>query len=366
MQALEEDPLAESDRWCAGLPYVGVRSMMPDERQAVTAIARGLLRSWWGILGILAALVLLPFALEGYRAPDIGPMASIVASAVAVLGFFASIVALVWRAHALWRARAPLLADITDGTVLEFAGTVSVTPGADADLAALVTAGVLQPGWTGDQRIAVLAVSRSVVYQDRRGSWQALRVRVRAVAAAPTYAMRAPVPHGIAVVTDPDKELVQRSLSAAEREEIRQYIRHVWRASWRRLFWLIPYSAIGVMLLLGWIRSGEHRLLGLVAPALIIFFIVRFVRRFAPALRRSTLLSRDLASGQVMTVQSRHHNEIGVGEIASPGAPAQEFLLRSRMVWTEGGRPASWRDLVSWNRQTHPTRSRFFKALRQL
>jgi hypothetical protein len=340
----EADLEPEPERWCAGLPFLDVRPMSPSERDAVATLARRQLRALWTALAIIAAIVSVPFLLGDYHAPDIGARASIWVTLAVLIGSYISIGVLLLRARDSWRVRSRFLADMADGNVFEFGGVVPPFKDIRVDQRALVDAGVIVPGRAEEQRIAVLAVTHSVIYLDVRGRWQAMGVRIRAAVAAPSYAMRASVPVQIAYALDPEKELVKRSLSAAERDEIRHYISQVKRGS-PRLIVLIPLLAIWVMLFVNWLRSPYHSILGMLGPAIGIFFLVRTGRRLTRVFRVTRRISRDLGTGWVFTVRPRPRPEPGVGEVIAPSAPVQEFLPLSGLPWTQNGRPAAWRNI---------------------
>jgi hypothetical protein len=340
----ETDLEPEPERWCAGLPFLDARPMSPTERDAVATLARRHLRAFSIALAGVAAIISVPFLLGDYHAPNIGAQASIWVSLAAGIGFFISNAVLLLRARDSWRARARLLGDIADGTVFEFSGVVPPAKDIRVDQRPLVDAGVIVPGQSGEQRIAVFAVTNNVIYRDARGHWQALGVRIRAAVAAPAYAMRAPVPRQIAYALDPEKELVKRSLSAAERDEIRHYIHQVKRGS-PRLILLIPMLAIWVMLFVSWLRTPYHSVLGMLGPAIGIFFLVRTGRRLVRVFRVTRRISRDLGTGWVFTVRPRPGPEPEVGDVVAPSAPVHEFLPLSGLAWTQNGRPAAWRNL---------------------
>ena len=344
MHAFREAGVApEPESWCAGFPLISARPMIQAEADAVTTLARRALRAWWRTIAILGAVLLLPLALRDYRAPNIGAWGAVIVSALVGLGYVFSILVTVRQAYVLWRTRARLLADRRQGTVLEFGGVLS-TVRSDESQRALLQAGVVTSGRSREQRFAVLPVSSGVIHRDARRGLQTVTVRVRNVAAPPTYQMRVPVTAEIARVTDPQQELVRRSLSPAEREEIRHYIPSLGRVIPRLLFF-IGYGAIGVMFLVGWLGSATHRLTGLLPPAIVFYFFTREMRMLVITLRRTSLLSRDIATGWVLTVQPRTCMELDVGDIAPLTPPVKEFLPISGIVWTENGRPATWRDL---------------------
>jgi hypothetical protein len=329
---------SEPERWCAGLPFAGTRPMRPIEREAATAVARKQLTAMGVTLAILLAVASLPLAIpNGYRVPDIGPWAAVILSVVAVFGYFGSIAVLILRARDLWRTRARFLADIAAGTVMEFAGPVPAAAPADEDQRALIKLGMLVPGGSASQRIAVLAVTHSIMYRDSRGGWQARKARVRAVAPTLLPAVRGPVARDSAFALEPSKELVRRSLEPAEREEIRHYIRQVWRP---QIVVIIGLFMIHAVWLLNSLRANQT-MLGRVTPLLLLAFAARFVPRLVTDLRRATLLARDIKTGWVFIAPRE------VDGVGRRRAAVEEFLPVSGAIWTEGGRPASWRNLES-------------------
>ena len=343
MEALPSaESLPEPERWCAGLPWLGERRLTPAEREAIEAVARRELRRWGASLGVTAILVAAPILFIALRLPRYHEPADALLYAGTLFGSLTIAGISMLRARDRWRARSRFLSDLAVGTVDEFGGVVDATALSDPESRALIDAGMLVQGRPDEQRIAVLTVTRSVVHRDPRRGWCALPVRVRAVAAAPAYAMRAPVPREIASAHDPHQQLVKRSLNAAERDELRRYIGQV-RRLWPFALFLAFYGAICMLLFLGWLRSSDRPTFNALVPLIGLALMSQNAMRLVHAYRRAGQFSRDLATGWAVMLEQRRDVDDAP---APPSLPGREFLPHSGALWTQNGRPASWRNLL--------------------
>jgi len=331
------EPSEGAELWCAGMRLAGRRPLFRGERAALDRRARLMLARWIVAMVALPAMLALPIAIAAALDPRASGTAVVALGVGMFVAWVGGIPILGMTAHDLWRARARLRRDRARGEVQIFAGRLDPDLGPRSRLARLVAAGTVRWDPTSGARLEVLPESRAAaVFKPGRALLLA-SVEVVEVAAAPTYALRLPIPEEWRGEQEPGRELLRRALSSAERSEIETVI--------RRLRWPgIGTTVVAVFALLSLAsviavprRAGE-------TPGTLYFNMalgVCVALAYARSVRIARGLRRDAEVGIVITTRPDPPAAADQGE----GPATIEFLPFSRLPWNQDGRPASWRRL---------------------
>lgn len=329
---------AEADvSWCLGLPFVEFAPFTAEEAVAIHLRLRALL------IGLIA-VALVPVALLAMSSwtprtnaeDDLLTTAAFVIVLVVLPAVFLFGVRFATRFRLLRR-------DAKAGVVSVFRGEVRArTPNRVRDR--IERAARTRMPDEGSLEVRALPHSRAWLRPSSSpGRFEFLRVHLQHAAPPPAYAWRVPVHRDLPVVPMPGIQLEQRQLTALERVEIASYVRELRVPDWRLLY------RLGVcVLFLVWgaqERSmGGHGILLFIGGAALAWNARTYWRRLSLAAR----LRADLTLGRVLTASRAEADT--PEEAGSTSAPAaadgvrREFLPISQRLWTEVGRPASWRE----------------------
>ena len=330
----------DTERWCAGLPFVETQPLTPSEREALERRSARLLAWWWATLAAITALALWPasFALfEGHRLSD----AVIVALSLAVaFGWLLGFPMLGIHAHGLWCERARHRADLAADEALVFAGRLDPGQVLDDELRALFRAGVLRPQADAEQTLRVFAASHTIFAVAPGGRARFVRARVAEVATRPGYALRVALPQQTAWLTgEPDVEFLKRALTNEEQAELAAHVERLERPNLAVAFMGMYF----VMLIAAPFMPGPRAIvLGGVGYAIQLAIAAVALAFYARALRLAWRLKRDIRTGWALTF---HRRAVDALNAAPDPREGTEFLPHSLTVWIEHGRPARWRNL---------------------
>lgn len=373
---------APEQRYAAGLPWVGTRTLDPSERSsylrqlsrlrwtlrgglaAIVAAAVGAMllgahvdlaavggpvfawlgavglagvlgclvaaRGGWRILAALGSIYLLGIAAFGRLTPQLVPRPQGLDAAV-IVGMILLGTSFVVHAGAtrwlLVRRREQVAADLEAGVVDRYAGRTTAQP--PAALRRLLPDVAPQ----AEARIEVLPTSGLVVRVDgRRSVWRP--AHVARIAPTLPHALRVGLPRDLAATAaDPRLKLERRSLSPQERREL---IDHAQRL--RRRWGPVAVVSLAVAGVIAWHVTRAQTLadafdvVSLLWYALAIVAWTSYVRR----LRAAHKLTCDERLRWVVTVG-------GADASADTTPPRLEVLPVSQLAWTEHARPAGWR-----------------------
>lgn len=364
----------EFQSFCVGLPWVGARSLGPEERRALVrrvdrtrryfAVVEACL-----VIAGLAAFASGPLLIPGLEGWIAGAFA--VTSGVGALGLLSCLT----RGRALRRILAGLgSAWLLVAAIAEQIGTrwLGRSPLPEIEhlsaeiAAALLVLGCLEAATvavrhrerrrsladagrevsedgavdrfehpappataTSISRIELLPRSGLVVRVDGRPLQRFVAARVRRLAAARPHALRVRLP--VEIRAEEGTELRRRSLSRGEREEVERHARAL--RGWPAGVLVIMATAVLHPFLSRWIGSPwvEYGHLGSAGWALLAAGAALFQLRRTLAARR---LEDDMTLRWLVTVEE---------DGGSSRPPHLEVLPVSQLVWTEDGRPAAWR-----------------------
>ena len=341
-------PELRTELWCAGLRLAGTRALASHERAALIRRAELQRRTAQRFVMAGAVLALWPVALAGVRAGDVPWLwAQTALIALVLTGWIVGIPAAGLIAWDLWRARGKHLEDLERGEALCFEGTIAAAEETDEEQKQLFVAGLLALDPDVPQRLDVLPASHTVFYADRRARARFRAVLVHEVAAGPGYAMRVPLPRGVAWVGNTNVRVLRRTLSDSERAEILAHIRRLEQPNGYTLFMtLMLLLSLGI--LLGFVRAGRLDLLRSYPTVLLqIPVSMLVVAGYLRDLRHAMKLRRDTVTGWALTCERLRDEEASPAEDAAEieEEPATEFLPHSLTPWSTAGKPARWRDL---------------------
>lgn len=226
-----------------------------------------------------------------------------------------------------------LFRDLHRGYVVVFGGTLTdadllqTENGEDAAQSHLLALGLLDLERTQHQSVEVLPVSKSVwrVSGERVTPW--VETRWRRVAALPEGA--ASWRHS-PILAATEGEPARRRLSERERAELRREARQHWlRPGIFALLLTVGGLPLSVFVVFTYVTAGNWTVAGIPWQFLHVFPLVVatdifFVRRW----RQARKMYRDVRGGEV---------------VVSAETPDAETLPHSGRLWTQSGRPASWR-----------------------
>jgi hypothetical protein len=234
-----------------------------------------------------------------------------------------------------------LARDMSEGRVEGYLGTVEPDPEDDAQRR-LVASGVLLRDPRRLQCVEVLPNSSTILRVNGRAAPRHLRAPTSELAATQPHRFATSLPPELVeVINDGGLDLQRRSLSNAEMEELDSHA-----ARFRRRFrWTMGVAggsavalgswfshALGATIDLGEFPPALGEAVGWAAAALLLGLIAWM--GYAVWLRITYRIEADKELSWVITVRDRD---------ARAHPPKFEILPTSRLVWTEGRRPAGWR-----------------------
>ena len=332
--------------WCLGLPFLASGPLTPAETRAAQGRSRRL------ALGMTVAVLFVPALFAASTivelwVPQMADAFDTVVAVVLLVGIPAAVLFLL-RFGVEYRR---IQRDVKEGCALVFRGPVRHrTPNRIRDrlerqaLSRLPDDGTLEVRALPHSRCWLRPVTPS------GARFEFLRVHLQHAAPPPDYAWRVPVHRDLPVVPLPGIQLEQRRLTELERIEIASYARQLLTPDFKMIY------RLAICGLFSWMglrdrAAGGHGILLIVAIAMLAFHAPGYWRRF----RLASRLRSDLATGRTISASiaraadsdAASAPEPAGAEAAEPEAPRpapREFLPFSQMLWTEGGRPASWRE----------------------
>ena len=357
MALTAHDPDTQTRLWCAGLPLEETRELNEVERGFLREAARREFLRTTLLAGVAIAWLVAPFALGVPSGLDFEALPDGVA--LAALGWFAFLGALVlWARDAFreWRRRAR---DLGAGELLIFEGDLAPEDGLRPEQRELAKLGFLRRGFGEAQRLVVLAGSQQVWARNAEGRNLFANVWVHRVAALPEYGYRVPVPpEQLRVVSHPDLRFRKRVLSEAELRELRDYVGRLRRLDAGQWFavvlvFLLAAERLGVQ---GAPLTRADLAERVVRDLLFVTVVIMASLRYWNRLKFADGLLRDAAIGWALSVDP----ECAASPVAAPGLPtagapagapsvdlenSPEFLAHSGALWIHQGKPAPWRVL---------------------
>ncbi len=374
---------APAERYAAGLPWVGSRTLESSERaryrrqlarlrwgliSTVVAIALsgggawqlgrhvdlapvgGPFAAWLGVVGLcgvlacliaarggwrvfaaLGSIYLLAVAAAGQLRPQLVPRPQGLDAAVIVGMILLGLSFVVHAGATRWiviRRRRAIAADLEAGIVDRYAGATTAQP--PTALRRLLPDVTPQT----ETRIEVLPTSGLVVRVDGRRGVQWRPAHLARIAPTQPHALRVGLPRDLAATAgDPRLKLERRSLSPLERQELIDHARRL-----RRRWGPVAVVTLAVLGVVGWHAVQAQTL----ADA----FDVVSLLWYALAIVAWTSYVRRLRAAHKLTCDERLRWVVTVGgadasEATTP--PRLEVLPVSQLAWTEHARPAGWR-----------------------
>jgi hypothetical protein len=339
-------PADGAELWCAGMRLAGRRRLFAGERAGLERLARRALGRWILAVAALPAVIALPLLIAGALGARTGDGIATTIGIATFLTWLAGIPILGLTAHDLWRSRARLLRDRARGEVQIFEGRPDPELTPRSRLGRLLVAGTVPWDPASASRLEVLPESRAAAVF-KPGKLPALvPVEVVEVAAAPTYALRLPIPEEWrGSEQEPGREFLRRALSAAERSEIETMIRRLrWPGVGTAVAMVLTGLALASLLAGGRARGRDGE------GAASLYFTMAMgacvTLAYARGVKIAHGLKRDAEVGIVITTRPEPTAEPEHARASEDEPPATiEFLPFSRLPWNQDGRPASWRRL---------------------
>lgn len=321
----------DTTTWCAGLPLVEERRLNREEQEQLRRTAwklfgRGI-GSFFGAAFLGALLIALTWQIGGAWVGTLFIIAILVAALLLFLP--ASLFA---RESATQRGLLRFR-DLHQGFVVVFEGTLTdadllqTEDGEDAAQSRLLALGLLDLERAESQSVEVLPVSRSVwrVSGERVIPWVYTRWRqVAALPEGPASWRHSPL------LTATEGEPARRRLSERERTELRREAFQHWLRPCVPAVFLTAFGLpMAVLAVAHFVAAGKWTVAAVPWQVLHVFPLavaadIFFVRRW----QQARTMYRDLRGGEVTL---------------SAEDPDAETLPQSGRLWTQSGRPASWR-----------------------
>ena len=317
----------ETTAWCAGLPFAGEAELSAAEGDLLRAWHAAAQKSAFKLL-LLVTVPILAFVVFLVWVMPLAAILSLFLVCVSPIFFI--------KAYQRWSAARRYARDLAAGRIWRFQGSVSQHEAGvvDEHHRKLVARGLMSNEPGSFQRMAVLPVSREVLFANGVPAPAGLRAEVAEVAPAPASSFRVALPEWVPTNKMAPVDVKRRRLNGNERAELQAKIGQLRRLS--SGFWIL--TVLTGLVFWAWRHSGypvpPQPITQLIPAGLWIYTAYEVAKNQLRAFR----LSKDFALGWVVTVVPQDEPESG----AEPDI-SREFLLTSRFAWTVDGVPAVWR-----------------------